>query len=94
MNRILTGMFAAALFLSPALVRPAFAENAVTEAAEHPRIAAAIRELEEAIKYLEAAPHNFGGHKAAAIAASKTAVRDLTQALKFRAAQDNKKGKQ
>lgn len=30
----------------------------------HPRIAKAILELEDAVKYLEAAPHDFGGHKA------------------------------
>src|SRR5215470_12348637 len=43
------------------------AQTIRSEAVEHPRIATAIRELEEAIRYLEAAPHDFGGHKAAAI---------------------------
>jgi len=50
----------------------------------HPRIAAAIRELEEAIRYLEAAPHNFGGHKADAIRDARAAVRQLRLALAYR----------
>jgi hypothetical protein len=55
------------------------------EAQEHPRIAAAIHELEEAIRYMEAAPHDFGGHKAKAIQASRAAIRQLRQALAYRA---------
>jgi hypothetical protein len=58
------------------------------ERAEHPRIASAIRELEEAIRYMEKAPHDFGGHKAAALASSRQAVTDLRQALAYRAAKD------
>jgi hypothetical protein len=58
------------------------------ERAEHPRIAAAIRELEEAIRYMEKAPHDFGGHKAAALASSRQASADLRQALAYRAAKD------
>ena len=50
----------------------------------HPRIAAAIRELEEAIRYLEAAPHNFGGHKADAIRDARAAIRQLRLALAYR----------
>ena len=45
------------------------------EAKTHPRIVQAIRELEDAIGYMENAPNNFGGHKAAAIAASRAASR-------------------
>jgi hypothetical protein len=93
MKRFLTGLFAATLCVAPGFINTARAENAATETAEHPRIAAAIREIEEAIKYMEAAPHNFGGHKAAAIQASRAAVGQLTKAMAFRAAQDNKKGK-
>jgi len=40
---------------------------------------------------MEAAPHDFGGHKAAAIASSKAAVRDLKLALAFRAKADRGK---
>jgi hypothetical protein len=61
-----------------------------TERAAHPRISRAIRELEEAIKYMEAAPHDFGGHKAAAIQSSRQAIQDLRQALGYRARQDNR----
>jgi hypothetical protein len=64
------------------------AQTVRTEAANHPRIAAAIRELEEAIRYMEAAPHDFGGHKAAAIRDSRTAVTQLKLALAYRARQD------
>jgi len=59
-----------------------------TEAANHPRIAAAIREIEGAIQYMEAAPHDFGGHKAAAIRDSRAAVQQLKLALAYRAKQD------
>ena len=64
---------------------------AQNERANHPRIAAAITSIDDAIAYMEAAPHDFGGHKAAAIASSKAAVRDLKQALAFRARADRGK---
>ena len=64
------------------------AESMREEAVEHPRIAAAIRELEEAIRYMEAAPHDFGGHKAEAIRSSRQAVTALRRALAFRARRD------
>ena len=50
----------------------------------HPRIATAIRELEEAIRYLEAAPHNFGGHKVAAIRDARAAITQLRLAQAYR----------
>ncbi len=61
-----------------------------TEAPQHPRIARAVRDLEDAIKYMETAPHNFGGHKAKAIQDSKLAVAQLREALKYRAEQADK----
>jgi hypothetical protein len=64
------------------------AQTVRSEAATHPRIATAIRELEEAIHYMEAAPHDFGGHKAAAIRDSRAAVAQLRLALAYRAKQD------
>src|SRR5262249_44471719 len=64
------------------------AQTPRSEAAAHPRIAAAIRELEGAISYLEAAPHDFGGHKVAAIRDSRAAVVQLKLALAYRAKQD------
>jgi hypothetical protein len=51
----------------------------------HPKIAVAIQNLQEAISFLEASRDDFGGHKAAAIRASKAAVFELQEALKYRA---------
>jgi len=64
-----------------------------TEAARHPRIETAIKELESAIDYLEKSPDEFGGYKAQAIAGSKEAVLSLKQALNYRAKVDNMKKK-
>jgi len=77
------------------LLMPAFAsaETVRREAAEHPRITKAIHEIEDAIRYMEAAPHDFGGHKAEAIRASREAVEQLRLALRYRAHQDTMKGK-
>ena len=61
-----------------------------SEAAAHPRIVRAIENLEDAIAYLEAAPDNFGGHKAAAIQASRAAIGELRASLAFRAQQDRR----
>ena len=69
------------------------AETYNQEKRDHPRIVKAINELRQAVKYLEAAPHDFGGHKAAAIAASHQAIKELQEALKYRAAVDTKRGK-
>jgi hypothetical protein len=68
-------------------------ETGKGELREHARIAAAIRELHGAIEYMERAPHDFGGHKAQAIADSRKAIEQLRLAMQYRAAQDNKKGK-
>ena len=59
-----------------------FAQN---ERAMHPRIAAAIAALKDARAYMAEAPHDFGGHKAAAIRASDEAIRQLNFALAYRA---------
>ncbi len=83
------------LWLATSLVaaQTVVAETMAEEKVEHPRIARAIHELEEAIKYMEAAPHDFGGHKAAAIQDSRKAVEQLRKALAYRAKEDSKKGK-
>jgi hypothetical protein len=78
----------ASLALSALAPNFAAAQTVQSEAATHPRIVAAIREMEDAIRYLEAAPHNFGGHKAAAIQATRAAIAELRAALAFRARQD------
>ena len=64
-------------------------QNQMTEAARHPRIENAIRELESAVEYMEKAPDNFGGYKAQAIADSKQAIRSLKKALEYRSKVDN-----
>ena len=90
LKRTLLGLVAVSLLSLPLAVS-AQAETVASEAAEHPRIARAINEMEDAIKYMEAAPHNFGGHKGKAIADTRAAVVQLRLALKYRAVQDNKK---
>jgi hypothetical protein len=65
-------------------------QNAKSEANNHPRIEKAIHSMEDAISYMEKAPHDFGGYKAQAIADTKKAIESLKLALKYRAKQDNK----
>lgn len=65
-------------------------QNMKTEASEHPRIEKAIHELQGALEYMEKAPHDFGGNKAAAMRDSKAAIASLKLALAYRAKQDNK----
>ena len=75
-----------------ALPSAGFAQATVKEEFnEHPRIRAAVNELREAIAYMEKAPHNFGGHKAKAIADARAAINQLTAAMAYRARQENKK---
>ena len=47
-----------------------------------------VRSQKEAVRYLEAAPHDFGGHKAAAIRDSRAAIVQLRAALAYRARVD------
>ena len=94
MKRILTAAATSLCLMLPiAMSAPAYAETPREEAKEHPRIAKAIHEMEDAVAYMEAAPHDFGGHKAAAIQATRAAIEQLRLALQFRAAQDTKHGK-
>ena len=55
------------------------------ELRDHPRIARSIVALHETKEYLERAPDTFGGHKAAAIAACESAIKELKEAIKFEA---------
>jgi hypothetical protein len=68
----------------PGIVGGAKADERREEWREHPRIVKAVQELEDAIKYMEAAPSDFGGHKAAALASSREAVRQLRAAIGYR----------
>ena len=73
-----------------AMPMAAQAQNMHSEMEHHPRIAKAIHELEDAIAYMEAAPHDFGGHKAAAIRDSRVALEQLRKALAYRERQDRR----
>jgi len=55
----------------------------------HPKIHAAIVHMEEALKEMEAAPHDFGGNKAKAIADTKAAIHSLKKALYYRLKMDD-----
>jgi hypothetical protein len=61
------------------------------ERAMHPRIAKAIEALKDARAYMEAAPHDFGGHRVEAIRASDEAIKQLNLALAYRAKEDRKR---
>lgn len=65
----------------------AYANPQVTmqqERAAHPNLVKAIDELKAALKALEAAPDNFGGNKAIAIANIKQSIHSLKKALYYR----------
>jgi hypothetical protein len=61
---------------------------AQNERALHPRIAKAIEALKDAKAYMQAAPHDFGGHRVEAIRASDEAIKQLNLALAYRAGRD------
>ena len=77
-------VFFAALMLGSAGTWVATVQSVQAQSEFHPRIATAIRQLEDAIAYLELAPHDFGGHKDAAIRDSRAAIVQLRLALAFR----------
>ena len=74
----------------PQTMGSAWADERREEWREHPRIVKAVQQLEDAIHYMEAAPHDFGGHKAQAIAASREAVRQLRDAINYRVGQEDR----
>ena len=49
----------------------------------HPRIHAAIKELQAAKEELQKAPHDFGGHRADAVLAVDKAIEQLRLALQY-----------
>lgn len=87
MRKLVTAL-STSLLVASLSVSAANAQTMSSEAAAHPRIVRAIHDLEDAVSYLEAAPNNFGGHKAAAIQASRAAISELRASLAFRAQQD------
>ena len=80
MKNLISGIAIGALMMAAA-----WTASAQNERAMHPRIAAAIAALQDAKAYMAAAPHDFGGHKEAAIRASDAAIRQLNLALAYRA---------
>jgi 5'-deoxynucleotidase YfbR-like HD superfamily hydrolase len=60
---------------------------------ENAQIVSAIKDLEDVIAYLEAAPHDFGGHRRKALDASKEAVKQLRKAIAYKAKQERKQEK-
>ena len=58
------------------------------ERREHPRISRAITALQGAIAEMQAAPHDFGGHRAEAVEACQAALTQLKTALQYRAANE------
>lgn len=58
------------------------------ELRDHPRLARSIVSLHETKEYLEKAPNTFGGHKAAAIAACESAIKELMEALRYDAKEE------
>ena len=87
MKRIVVA-FALSVMLGAAMCSMAAAQTVRSEQANHPRIAAAVRELEDAVRYMEAAPHDFGDHKAAAIRDSRAVLVQLRAAMAYRARMD------
>jgi hypothetical protein len=79
MKNLVSGIAIGAL-----LMAGAWTASAQNERAMHPRIAAAIAALKDAKEYMLAAPHDFGGHREAAIRASDAAIRQLDLALAYR----------
>jgi hypothetical protein len=85
MKGLLSGIAIGAL-----LTASAWTVSAQNERAMHPRIAAAIEALKDAKAYMQAAPHDFGGHREAAIKASDAAIRQLNLALAYRGKEDRR----
>jgi hypothetical protein len=82
--------FISGTVLGVVLTAGAWTLMAQNERAMHPRIAAAIAAMKDARAYMQAAPHDFGGHKADAIRATDEAIRQLNFALAYRARQDGR----
>ena len=77
MRKLITAGAAVAIFTLGAATARA------NSRADHPRIDAAIAALTAARAELQAAPKDFGGHKADAIKAVDNALKQLNLALKF-----------
>jgi hypothetical protein len=91
-NRILIGIVLAGsmgLLAAPMMATAAPELSIQQERAAHPRIVEAIHHMQDALHELEAAPDDFGGNKARAIADTRTAIHSLKRALYFRLRMDD-----
>jgi len=76
------------LAMAAGLITPRHAVAA--DAQDYPRLQAAITAINDALDFLSNAPDTFGGHKAAAMQACRTAVRQLNAAMNWNAAHRGK----
>jgi len=87
---IATGLLLGMGLAAQPMVASAAPELSVqSERAAHPRIVEAINHMNEALREMEAAPDDFGGNKAAAIADTRKAIHSLKRALYFRLKMDD-----
>jgi hypothetical protein len=82
----ITGAMGLAALPQAAMAQPFTAQG---EAALHPRLVQAIRRMEEAYNLLQAAPDDFGGNKAQAMADTRAAIHSLRRALFYRLHMDD-----
>jgi hypothetical protein len=82
--------FISGLVLGVVLSAGVITVSAQNERIWHPRIAKAIESLKDARAYMQAAPHDFGGHRVEAIRATDDAIKQLDFALAYRAKEDRR----
>jgi len=70
------------LAMAAGLLVPRMAE--ARQGSRYPRLDAAITAIGDALDFLQKAPDDFGGHKAAAIQALRAADRQLRAAIAYR----------
>ncbi|HTT68793.1 MAG TPA: hypothetical protein VMF70_12265 [Gemmatimonadales bacterium] len=76
------------LAMAVGLITPQHAVAA--DAQGYPRLQAAITAIQDALDFMSNAPDTFGGHKAAAMTACRTAIRQLNAAMNWNAAHQGK----
>jgi hypothetical protein len=87
---VATGLFLGLALGSAPMIASAQPKLTIQEEQKaHPRIHEAIVHMEEALKEMEAAPHDFGGNKAAAIKDTRAAIHSLKKALYYRLKMDD-----
>jgi hypothetical protein len=86
---MVTGMLVGVGLLAQPMAFAAPELTVQSERAAHPRIVEAINKMRESLALMEAAPDDFGGNKAAAIADTKRAIHSLKRALYFRLHMDD-----